>query len=111
MTIIVHKQNEVAILDLIGPLVLGQPVQTFRERVRELMNTGTKNFAVNLGEVPYIDSSGIGSLVGAYTSIEIAGAKIKFFAAPQKVMQILKSVRLHEVFDLFTDEASALSSS
>ncbi len=110
MTIIVHKHRDVAILDLIGTLIIGKPVQTFREQVRELLNTGTRNFAVNLSEVPYLDSSGIGSLVGAYTSIEVAGAKIKFFAAPQKVTQILTSVRLNEVFDLFQDEASALSS-
>ena len=110
LTIAVRKASNASILDLTGPLGTGGSLQLFRDHVNELLNAGTKNIAINLGKVPYVDSSGIGVLVGAHTSVEAAGGKCKFFAPLPRVMQVLKMVRVDEVLKIFGDEDSALSS-
>ncbi len=110
MKIIVRKANKVTVLDLIGPLVWEQPVEAFREQIRHLLAAGTKSLAINLAQVPNLDSSGQGALFAAHKSIQEAGAKCKFFAASEQVLHILKRIRLDEVFELFEDEASAVSS-
>ncbi len=84
-------------------------MEVFRHQIGELLNAGTKKIAINLAKVPYVDSSGVGALVGAHTSIEAAGGKCKIFAVAPRVMQVLKTVRVDEVLGLFGDEASALS--
>ncbi len=110
VTINVRKAKNATVLDLDGSLIIGKPVETFRDQIRELVNAGTKNLVVNLAGVSHLDSSGIGALVGALTSIEVAGASCKSIAASKRVIQILKTARLDEVLDLHKDEASALSS-
>lgn len=73
LTITVRESGGVRILDLAGPLNAGESLQAFREHINELLDSGTKNFAVNPAKVNYVDSSGIGTLVGTHTSIEAAG--------------------------------------
>jgi len=87
----------------------GESLHVFRDEINELLNAGVKNFAINLAEVPYVDSSGIGALVGAHTSIEAAGGKCKFFAAPPRVTRVLEIVRVNEVLHLLKDEMTALA--
>ena len=110
MTISVRKAGKAVILDLKGPLKLGDAAQAFRDSVQELLKAGTKNLAINLAGVPEMDSSGIGALVRAFSSIKEAGGKCKFFAAPKRVKQTLKLVRLDTMLDLVEDEAAALAS-
>jgi ABC-type transporter Mla MlaB component len=69
----------VEVIDLTGPLVRELSVHAFRDRIRQLLDEGAKNFAINLTEVPYADSYGIGCLAGAYNLIEAAGRRINFF--------------------------------
>lgn len=109
MTINVRKAGKATILDLSGPLKMGDAEQAFREQVEQLMGTGAKHLAVNLAGVPEMDSSGIGALVRAFSAVKQAGGKCKFFAAPKRVKQTLRMVRLDTVLDLAEDEASALA--
>jgi anti-sigma B factor antagonist len=108
--IVVRKANTVTALDLIGPLVWGQPAEDLGLRIRELLNAGNKNLAINLASVPYVDSGGVGALFAAHASIQVVGAKCKLFAAPQVIIRVLERVHLDKVFELFEDEASALAS-
>ena len=105
----VRKVGNVTVLDLSGTLTSDQPAH-FRERIRELSDSGTKSFAINLAQVPYMDSSGVGALLAAFKSIRAAGGKCKFFGAPPQVVHTLERVNLHKVFELFEDEGAALSS-
>ena len=109
MEISVRKAGSVTILDLKGPLKMGEAEQAFRDSVEELTDSGTRNLAVNLAGVPEMDSSGIGALVRAYTSIKKAGGKCRFFAPPKRVKQTLKIVRLDTVLELLDDEPAALA--
>lgn len=110
MTINQRKSDKAIILDLSGPLKMGDAEQAFRDIVQELLDAGTKNLAVNLAGVPEMDSSGIGALVRAFSSVKQAGGKCKFFGAPKRVKQTLRMVRLDTVLDLVEDEAAALAS-
>ena len=110
MTINVRTQKDVTILDLEGDLVLGAPVATFREQVQELVEGGVKKIAVNLHSVRFLDSSGIGAMVGAHTGLEASGGHCKFFGAQQRVIHALELVHMLEVFNLHDKEAAALAS-
>lgn len=105
----VRKTATAAILDLQGPLKMGEPEQTFREQVQQLLEGGTKNVAVNLAAVPELDSSGIGALVRAFSSIKHSGGKCRLFALPKKIQQTLKMVRLDNVLEIVEDETAALA--
>jgi anti-sigma B factor antagonist len=110
VTINVRKQNDVTILDLEGDLVLGAAVATFRDQVQELVEGGVKKIAINLYSVRFVDSSGIGAMVGAHTGLEAVGGHCKFFGAQQRVIHALTLTHMKEVFDLHEKEAAALAS-
>ncbi len=109
MNIGVRKIGPATILDLAGPLKLGEAEQTFRDQVQKVVENGARNVVINLSGVPAMDSSGIGALVRAYSSLKRAGGKCRFFGASKFVLQILKMVRLDAVLELFEDETSALA--
>lgn len=109
MDIKVRKTGSAAILELKGALKMGEAEQAFKEQVTQLMESGTRNLAINLADVPELDSSGIGALVRAYTSVKNAGGKCRFFNATKRIKQTLRMVRLDSVLDLVEDEAAALA--
>jgi len=104
-----RKQGGVVIIDLEGPLVVGDAERALRESVREQMNGGVRRLAINLAGVPYMDSSGIGVLVRIFNASQQNGGACRFYGATKKVQQLLKMVRLDRVLDLVEDEASALA--
>jgi len=106
----VRKQEDIAILDLEGNLVLGPAVATFRDQIQDLLEAGQKKFLINLIRVAFVDSSGIGAMVGAHTGIESAGGICKFSGAQPRVQQALKLTHMREIFDMHEKEASALTS-
>jgi anti-sigma B factor antagonist len=105
----VRKTDSATILDLNGPFVMADAPK-FKARVREALDGGAKQLAVNLSQVSYLDSSGIGAIVGAFTAVKGAGGQCRFFAPSAQVLKVLKMVRLDTVLDLRPDEAAALSS-
>jgi anti-sigma B factor antagonist len=97
------------ILEVTGSLRLGDSLQAFRAALEDLKAQGVKNLVINLGRVPDMDSSGIGALVRAHTTMRQLGGRCNYFAPSKRVMQVLKMVRLDTVLELFEDEATALA--
>jgi anti-sigma B factor antagonist len=100
----------VTVLDLSGRITLGEGSVQLREAIRDLISKGLKNILLNLGDVNYIDSSGLGELVGAYTTAKNQGAALKLLNLTRKVKDVLQLTKLYTVFDIYDDEASAIAS-
>jgi anti-anti-sigma factor len=106
----VRKVGNISILDLKGPLRIGEGEQKFREQVKNLVESGETHLAVNLAAVPMVDSSGIGAFVRTHKLLNELGGKFVLFAPPKLVRQTLKMVGLDRFFGLYEDETSALAS-
>jgi anti-sigma B factor antagonist len=102
--------GSVAILDISGRITLGEGNIMLREIVKDLAGKGQKAIVLNLGEVNYIDSSGIGELVKAHTTIRNQGGQLKLANLTKRVHDLLQMTRLSAVFDIQKDEASAIQS-
>jgi anti-sigma B factor antagonist len=81
-----------------------------RDAIRDLISKGAKSVLLNLGDVNYIDSSGLGELVSAYTTSKNQGATLKLLKLTKKVHDLLQLTKLYTVFDIYDDEASAIAS-
>jgi anti-sigma B factor antagonist len=102
--------DSVTVVDLSGRITLGEGSSTLRETVRDLISKGQKNILLNLGDVTYIDSSGIGELVSSFTSVSNQGGKLKLLNLQKKVHDLLQITKLYTVFEVHTDEAAAVRS-
>ena len=109
MTLHTRQVDQVTVLDLSGRIVLGEGSVQLRDAIRDLLAKGQKNILLNLGDVNYIDSSGLGELVSAYTSVRNAGGELKLLGLTKKVHDLLQITKLYTVFDVKDDEASAVS--
>lgn len=105
-----RQVDGITILDLSGRITLGEGSVTLRDAIRDLVNKGEKYILLNLGDVSYIDSSGIGELVSAFTSVKNAGGELKLLNLTKKVHDLLQITKLYTVFDVKDDEASAVAS-
>ncbi len=110
MKLATREVSGVTIVDLSGKITLGEGGMTLREEVRKLLAEGKKKIVLNLAEVNYIDSSGLGELVSAYTAVKNAGGELKLLNLTSKVRDLLVITKLVTVFDVKDDEASAVSS-
>jgi len=106
----VHQAGNVAVIDLSGRVTLGEGCALVRSTVQEQLQQGHVKILLNLGEVTYMDSAGLGELVGSYASVTNKGGKIKLLNAQGKVAEVLNVTKLYTVFETFTDEATALRS-
>jgi anti-sigma B factor antagonist len=104
-----RQVDGVTIVDLSGRITLGEGSVVLRDTVKELSAQGKKKILLNLGNVTYIDSSGIGELVSAFTSVRNAGGDLKLLNLTKKVHDLLQITKLYTVFDIKDDEASAVS--
>jgi anti-sigma B factor antagonist len=100
----------VVVLDLNGRITLGEGSVQLRDAIRGLIGQGKKNVLLNMGEVSYIDSSGLGELVSAYTTAKNQQAEVKLLKLTRKVHDLLQLTKLYTVFDIKDDEASAIAS-
>jgi anti-sigma B factor antagonist len=105
-----RQVNGVTIVDLSGRITLGEGSTVLRDTVRDLLSKGQKQILLNLAEVSYIDSSGIGELVSAYTSIRNQSGDLKLLNLTKKVHDLLQITKLYTVFDIKDDEAAAVAS-
>jgi len=101
--------GDVAVLDISGRITLGEGNVALREIVRGLADQGHKRVILNLGEVHYIDSSGVGELVKTHTTLRNQGGQLKLANLNKRVNDLLHMTRLSSVFDIHKDEASALA--
>ena len=110
MKLTTREVSGVTIVDLSGKITLGEGGATLRDEVRKLGAAGSKNIVLNLGDVNYIDSSGLGELVSAFTTSKNQGAALKLLSLTKKVKDVLQLTKLYTVFDIYDDEASAIAS-
>ena len=106
----VRQVGDVVVVDAVGRLTLGEGSSTFRDTLRDLVAQGNKKIVLNLGDVSYIDSSGIGELVSAFTTVTNQGGRFKLLSLTKRVHDLLQITKLYTVFEVFDDEAAAVGS-
>ena len=104
-----RQVNGVTVVDLNGRITLGEGSVILRDTVRDLLSKGNKNILLNLADVSYIDSSGIGELVSAFTHVRREGGELKLLKLTKKVHDLLQITKLYTVFDIKDDEAAAVA--
>jgi anti-sigma B factor antagonist len=102
--------GQVTVVDLSGRIVLGDGSALLRKTIRGLLEDQRKRILLNLADVDYIDSSGIGELVSGYTTVKNQGGDLKLLHLTKKVRDLLQITKLYTVFDVFTDENNGVSS-
>jgi anti-sigma B factor antagonist len=107
---VVRPTGDVSIVDLSGRVTLGEGSGLVRNTIKELVNSGRKNILLNLKDVTYIDSAGLGEMVGAYATVTNMGGNIKLLHPQSKVHDLLQVTKLYTVFIAFDDEAEAMRS-
>jgi anti-sigma B factor antagonist len=110
MTTSIRQASSVTIVDISGRIVIGEESAALRDLVRDLLTKGHKKILFNLGDVDYIDSTGLGSLISAFTSVLKQGGELKLFNLTNKVQDVLQITKLYTVFDILNDEAAGVKS-
>ena len=105
-----RKVGDVTVIDAAGRITLGEGASTFRDSIRDLANKGEKKLLVNLSDVSYIDSSGIGEMVSGFTTVTNHGGQLKLLGLSKRVKDLLQITKLYTVFEVFEDEPSAVRS-
>jgi anti-sigma B factor antagonist len=106
----IRQVDSVTVVDISGRITLGEGCAQLRELIRGQLTKGNKRVLINLADVTYIDSSGIGELVSAYTAVTNQGGELKLLKLTQKVHDLLQITKLYTVFDVHDDEAKAIAS-
>jgi anti-sigma B factor antagonist len=104
-----RQMDSVTIVDLSGRITLGEGSVVLRDTIRDIVGKGSKKILLNLGDVTYIDSSGIGELVSAFTTVRNQGGELKLLNLTKKVHDLLQITKLYTVFDVKDDEATAIA--
>jgi anti-sigma B factor antagonist len=100
----------IMILDLSGRLVMGEACAAIRDEIRDQMAHGFRKILLNLGDVSYIDSAGLGELTAAYTSVRNREGSLKLMNLTKRVHDLMQITKLYTVFDVYDDEAAAIAS-
>jgi len=110
MKIDTRTVGDVHILDCSGKITLGEGTMAIRNTVREVLKGDGKKIILNLGEVNYIDSSGIGELVSTFTTVTNAGGQLKLLNLTKKIQELLAITKLYTVFSIYQSEQEAIAS-
>ena len=105
-----RQVGDVTVVDAAGRITLGDGASTFRDTIRDLATGGKKKLLLNLAEVSYIDSSGIGEMVSGFTTVTNQGGQVKLLNLTKRVKDLLQITKLYTVFEVFEDEAAAVRS-
>jgi anti-sigma B factor antagonist len=100
----------ITLVDLSGRIALGEGSALLRKTIRDLLDGGNNKILLNLGDVNYIDSSGIGELVSGFTAVRSRGGELKLLHLTKKVHDLLQITKLFTVFDVYSDEPTAVRS-
>jgi len=109
MNVSSREVNGVTVVDMSGRITLGEGGVVLRDTIHDLLDKGNKKILLNLGNVTYIDSSGIGELITAFTAVRKQGGDLKLLNLTKKVRDLLQITKLYTVFDIKDDEATAIS--
>ena len=110
VSVTTRQVGDVSVLDIEGRITLGEGSSTLRESLRGLLSTKNPKILLNLEDVSYIDSSGIGELVSGYTQIQEMGGQLKLLKLTKRVRDLLQITKLYTVFEVFDEEATAIRS-
>jgi anti-sigma B factor antagonist len=105
-----RQVGDVTVIDAAGRITLGEGASTFRDAIRSFAGKGEKKLLLNLADVSYIDSSGIGEMVSGFTTITNGGGQLKLVGLSKRVKDLLQITKLYTVFEAFDDEAEAVRS-
>lgn len=105
-----RQVGDVTLIDAAGRITLGEGSSTFRDTLKDLTAKGQKKLLLNLADVSYIDSSGIGELVSGYTTVSNAGGSLKLLNLTKRIHDLLQITKLYTIFEVFDDEAKGLAS-
>jgi anti-sigma B factor antagonist len=105
-----RQVGDVNVVDVAGRITLGEGSTALRDSLRDMVAKNHKKILLNLGEVSYIDSSGIGELVSGFTSVTNSGGQLKLLGLNKRVKDLLQITKLYTVFDVHEDESSAIRS-
>jgi len=106
----VRQVGDVSVIDVAGRITLGEGSSALRDTVREMVGKGQKKLLLNLGDVSYIDSSGIGELVSGFTTVTNSGGQLRLVNLQKRVKDLLQITKLYTVFEVHDDEAAAVRS-
>jgi len=110
MNIDVRNVDDVVILDVHGKVTIGDGSREIRNKVSAALEKGHMKILLNLGDVSYVDSSGIGELVSSFTTVSGKGGELKLLNLTRKIQELLAITKLLTVFDCHDDEAAAIKS-
>ncbi len=105
-----RQVGDVTVIDASGRITLGEGASALRDMIRDLMSSGNKKLLLNLGDVSFIDSSGIGEMVSGFTSVSNQGGALKLLNLTKRVQDLLQITKLYTVFEVFDDEAAGVRS-
>jgi anti-sigma B factor antagonist len=105
-----RQVGDVTVIDAAGRITLGEGASAFRDLIRDLSTKGDKKLVLNLSEVSYIDSSGIGELVSGFTTVTNHGGQLKLVGLSKRVKDLLQITKLYTVFEVHDEEAGAIRS-
>ena len=105
-----RQVGDVTVVDATGRITLGEGASVFRDTIRDLAAKGNKKILINLSDVSYIDSSGIGEMVSSFTTVTNHGGQLKLLGLTKRVKDLLQITKLYTVFEVFEDEPSAIRS-
>ena len=105
-----RRVDQVVVVDLGGRIVLGDGSATLRDAIHDLLAANETRILLNLAEVSYIDSSGLGELIAGFTAVRARGGELKLLHLTRKVHDLLQITKLYTVFDIKDDEATAIAS-
>ena len=110
MNIEERKVGDVVVLDLKGKITLGEGDELLKDKVNSLVNQGHRKIVLNLADVPYIDSAGLGEVVRTYTTVSRQGGSLKLLNLTKRITDLLSITKLLTVFETFDSENEAVRS-
>ena len=110
MKIVTRTVGDISILDCSGKITLGEGTMAVRNTVRDILKNNGKKIILNLADVNYIDSSGIGELVSTYTTVTNSGGQFILLSLTKKIQELLQITKLLTVFQVFDSEQAAVAS-
>ena len=102
--------GDVVVLDLKGKITLGEGDELLKDKVNSLVNQGRRKILLNFGDVPYVDSAGLGEIVRTYTTVSRQGGSLKLLNLTKRITDLLAITKLLTVFETFDAESDAIKS-
>ena len=106
----IRQEDDITIVDATGRIIMGESATALQELLRRLTTEGTKKIVLNLARVSFMDTAGVGEMVGCYVSASRTGTKLKICEVTRRISDLLQMTRLSTVLDLYDSEADALQS-